>query len=75
MDVNTMIQLINGVGFPIAACIAMGVFIVWDKRNRREDKKLEDESTKELFETLKESLDNNTRTLEKLIQKIDERGV
>lgn len=75
MDVNTMIQLINGVGFPIAACIAMGAFIVWDKRNRREDKKQEDESTKELFETLKESLDNNTRTLEKLIQKIDERGV
>lgn len=29
MDVNTVVQLINGVGFPIAACVAMGAFIVW----------------------------------------------
>lgn len=32
MDVNTFIQIVNGIGFPIAACIAMGVFIVWDKK-------------------------------------------
>lgn len=29
MNVNDFIQIINGVGFPIAACIAMGAFIVW----------------------------------------------
>lgn len=29
MNVNDFIQIINGVGFPIAACVAMGCFIVW----------------------------------------------
>ena len=37
MDVNTFIQIVNGIGFPIAACIAMGVFIVWDKKTRNEE--------------------------------------
>lgn len=32
MDVNTITQLINGVGFPIAACCAMGFFIFWDRK-------------------------------------------
>ena len=35
MDVSTIIQLINGVGFPIFACIAMGAFIVWDRKTNR----------------------------------------
>lgn len=29
MNVNEFIQIVNGVGFPIAACVAMGAFIVW----------------------------------------------
>ena len=29
MNVNGFIQIVNGVGFPIAACVAMGAFIVW----------------------------------------------
>jgi hypothetical protein len=29
MNVNDFIQIVNGVGFPIAACVAMGAFIVW----------------------------------------------
>ena len=29
MNVNDFIQIVNGVGFPIAACAAMGAFIVW----------------------------------------------
>ena len=28
-NVNDFIQIVNGVGFPIAACVAMGAFIVW----------------------------------------------
>lgn len=74
MDVSTIIQLINGVGFPIFACIAMGAFIVWDRKTNR--KMREENSTKQdaLYNTLKDSVDNNTRTIEKLMEKIDEMG-
>ena len=74
MDVSTIIQLINGVGFPIFACIAMGAFIVWDRKTNR--KMREENNTKQdaLYNSLKDSVDNNTRTIEKLMQKIDEMG-
>lgn len=39
MDINMFIQIVNGVGFPIAACIAMGIFIVWDKKQNLKKKK------------------------------------
>lgn len=74
MDVSTIIQLINGVGFPIFACIAMGTFIVWDRKTNR--KMREENNTKQdaLYNSLKDSVDNNTRTIEKLMEKIDEMG-
>ena len=74
MDVSTIIQLINGVGFPIFACIAMGAFIVWDRKTNR--KMREENNTKQdaLYNSLKDSVDNNTRIIEKLMEKIDEMG-
>lgn len=74
MDVSTIIQLINGVGFPIFACIAMGAFIVWDRKINR---KIRDEhitKQNEFYTTLRVSVDNNTRTIEKLMERIDEIG-
>ena len=61
MSVDTFIQIVNGVGFPIAACIGMAVFIVWDRKNRTKE-------TNTLYNTLKASLDNNTATLNKLVE-------
>ena len=61
MSVDTFIQIVNGVGFPIAACIGMAVFIVWDRKNRTKE-------TNSLYGTLKASLDNNTATLNKLVE-------
>ena len=74
MDVSTIIQLVNGVGFPIFACIAMGAFIVWDRKTNRKIR--EENNTKQdaLYNSLKDSVDNNTRTIEKLMEKIDEMG-
>lgn len=74
MDVSSIIQLINGVGFPIFACVAMGAFIVWDRKTNR--KMREENNTKQdaLYNSLKDSVDNNTRTIEKLMEKIDEMG-
>ena len=61
MSVDTFIQIVNGVGFPIAACIGMAFFIVWDRKNRAKE-------TNTLYNTLKASLDNNTTTLNKLVE-------
>ena len=61
MSVDTFIQIVNGVGLPIAACIGMAVFIVWDRKNRMKE-------TNTLYNTLKASLDNNTATLNKLVE-------
>ena len=64
MSVDTFIQIVNGVGFPIAACIGMAVFIVWDRKNRAKE-------TNTLYSTLKASLDNNTATLNKLVELLE----
>ena len=57
--VQTIIQIINGCGFPIAACIGMAWFIVWNKKQAQENKKYN-------YENLKEAIDNNTRVMQEL---------
>lgn len=70
MNVSDIITLINGVGFPIFACIAMGAFIVWDRKQRAVEKKQRKESEEYTLNTLKEAVDNNTRIIEKLYNAI-----
>lgn len=75
MDVNTFIQLVNGIGFPIAACIAMAVFIIWDKKNRREDKKEIYDKYEQSFDALRVSIENNTKIVQTLIDNIKDGGL
>ena len=75
MDVNTFIQLVNGIGFPIAACIAMAVFIIWDKKNRREDKKETYDKYEQSFDALRVSIENNTKIVQTLIDNIKDGGL
>ena len=75
MDVNTFIQLVNGIGFPIAACIAMAVFIIWDKKNRREDKKEIYYKYEQSFDALRVSIENNTKIVQTLIDNIKDGGI
>lgn len=55
MNVNDFIQIVNGVGFPIAACVAMGVFIVWYIKK-----------ITPMFDDLKVSINTLNEKLEKL---------
>ena len=71
MDINTVIQLINGVGFPITACIAMAAFIVWDKKNRQAAAKDNMNALNEMYMKVRESVDNNTKMIEQLLEKLD----
>ena len=75
MDVNTFIQLVNGIGFPIAACIAMAVFIIWDKKNRREDTKEIYDKYEQSFDALRVSIENNTKIVQTLIDNIKDGGI
>lgn len=60
MDVNTITTIISTVGFPIACCI----YLVWNQNKA-------DERHKDEIDKLRSSLDNNTRVISKLCNKLD----
>lgn len=63
MDVNTIVQLINGCGFPIVACGALGWFVVWSRKQS-------DENRKYNYETLRTAIDNQTTALNVLVDAV-----
>lgn len=67
MTVETVIQLINGVGFPIAACIAMGAYVMYTKK--AEIKRTEDanEKTEKTLGEVKAAIENNTTVIKMLV--------
>lgn len=70
MDANTAIQLINGVGFPIFACIAMGVFVVWDKKSRKDSEEKYQDKQEKVLENITSALNQNTLVIQKLVDKL-----
>ena len=70
MDVQTVIQLISSVGFPITMCGAMGWFVVDQTNKHREEvSKLNEQHEKEM-NTVVEALNNNTVALKELSIKL-----
>lgn len=63
MDMNTLVQLIGSLGFPIAACIAM----FWTLNKEREERIAE-------MQKFTEAINNNTLALEALRGKLDRDG-
>lgn len=68
--VSIIIQIVNGVGFPIAACCAMGAFIVWDKKRHTKSKAESDKVIGEALASLQKTVENNTDMLKELISKM-----
>lgn len=60
MDVNTLIQLVGSLGFPIVACGALFWRMVKS-----------DEQHKEEMNKMSEALNNNTTALVKLTEKLE----
>lgn len=60
MDLNTLVQLIGSLGFPIAACIAC----FWMLNKEREEHKAE-------MQKVTEAIVNNTMALEALKNRLD----
>lgn len=76
---ETWVQLISSLGFPIVACICMALYVKEQTKNNREDvKELNAQHTKEMSDfkdEIKEALNNNTMALNKLCEKLDNKDI
>nr|DAX62093.1 MAG TPA: YvrJ protein family protein [Caudoviricetes sp.] len=67
MTVDTVIQLINGVGFPIAACIAMGAYVMFSKKAEIKRTEDADKKTEKTLGEVKAAIENNTTVIKMLV--------
>ena len=67
MTVDTVIQLINGVGFPIAACIAMGAYMMYNKKAEIKRTEDADANTEKTLGEVKSAIENNTSVIKMLV--------
>ena len=63
MDVNSIVQLVGSLGFPIFCCIGLGYFIVKELSDMRK-------SHREEIDQLRTCLENNTIAITKLIDQL-----
>lgn len=77
MSMDAIIQLINGVGFPIAACIAMGAYVMYTKKAEIKRTEDADKKTEKTLGEVKAAVENNTTVIKLLVDillKRDEEG-
>lgn len=77
MTVETVIQLINGVGFPIAGCIAMGAYVMYTKKAEIKRTEDADQKTEKTLGEVKAAVENNTTVIKLLVDillKKEEKG-
>ena len=72
MNPTEIVTFINTVGFPIAACVAMGYFFAKVNANYRADIKELQCNHKAEIDKLSEVVSNNTLVLQKLVDRIDD---
>lgn len=75
MDWTNIASIIATIGFPIVACIAMGLYVRYiTDLQRQETKELNAQHTQEMLafkDEMKDALNNNTLALQKLCDKLD----
>lgn len=72
--VETIIQIIQSVGFPIAMCVAMGGYVKYTEDKSREERiELQNQHAEEM-ESVKTALNNNTLALQKLVDEFNKGG-
>lgn len=67
MSMDAIIQLINGVGFPIAACIAMGAYVMYTKKAEIKRTEDADQKTEKTLGEVKAAVENNTTVVKLLV--------
>ncbi len=68
---NDIITLISTVGFPITACIGMGWFVKWQTENNNKTMTDLRREQAEQNTTMLKAINNNTKALQELIDKLD----
>lgn len=71
MDVTSIGSFLQAVGFPIAACVAMGMYLKYITDAYREDTHKQDERYTQEIHALTEAITNNTVVMQKLVDKLD----
>ena len=68
---NDVVQIISTLGFPIAACIAMGWFVKYQTDNNNKTMSDLRAEQAEQNTTMLKAINNNTKALQELIDKLD----
>lgn len=72
MDINTILQAIATVGFPICACIVIGWYFAKVNDNYRNDIKEINAAHKEEINQLSGVIQSNTLVIQKLCDSLDD---
>lgn len=70
MDV---MQAISQLGFPIAACVAMGWYVKYITDKTREERTILEQHHKEAENSIKEAIINNTIVMTKICERLGDR--
>lgn len=72
--VETIVQIVQSVGFPIAMCIAMGAYVKYTEDKSREERVEMQTQHSEEMDSVKTALNNNTLALQELVDKLNKGG-
>lgn len=69
--VDTIVQIVQSVGFPIAMCLAMGGYVKYTEDKSREERIEIQAQHLDEIKSIKSALNNNTLALQKLVDKLN----
>lgn len=72
--VETIVQIVQSVGFPIAMCVAMGAYVKYTEDKSREERLEMQTQHAEEMDSVKTALNNNTLALQELVEKLNKGG-
>ena len=71
MDVNDIVSIISGVGFPIVAAVGCAYFVKWQyEQNQKQVEEMRKEHKEEVANMTK-AIENNTIALNRLLERFD----
>lgn len=74
MDIASISTFLQTVGFPVAACVAMGVYVKYITDNHRADTLEREKRYAQEIHTITEAISNNTLVIQKLVDRLDKGG-
>lgn len=74
MDIASISTFLQTVGFPVAACVAMGLYVKYITDTHRADTQERENRYAQEIHTITEAITNNTLVIQKLVDKLDKGG-